>query len=274
VPFPVKSFGTKHVYESRRHYQDVTNPGDWGNVMTGRDWTDYNRDLHAQVQTSGFFDDKVYEFRLVGYTTLPGGELNPASRKELEGCGEDNRNNLAIIRIDNRTVGDPTPGNVHVNTTEPDCGILDVRLGTQTVSPCGSKNIDPDPGIPPTPLEIDFFVTDPDEHLEAYRLRVKYDLGTETDLLHLPAGTSTLTAIAGGPVGPTYPEAVSATQNSPRPKWGGGTMRLTVNNALTVFPKTCCYLVELTTWKRNIVNCGSAHYYNATHYSFTITVGP
>ena len=50
-------------------------------------------------------------------------------------------------------------------------------------------------------------------------------------------------------------------------------MRLHIDHASQVFPKTCCYLVELTVWKRNIVDCGGdLSYYNQMHYSFTVTV--
>lgn len=43
---------------------------------------------------------------------------------------------------------------------------------------------------------------------------------------------------------------------------------------LREFHETCCYLIELTVWKRNIVNCvvDSLTYYNQSHYSFTVTV--
>jgi hypothetical protein len=49
-------------------------------------------------------------------------------------------------------------------------------------------------------------------------------------------------------------------------------MHLHVADASKVFPKTCCYLVQLTVWKRNIVSCGSPLYYNQMHYSFTVIV--
>jgi hypothetical protein len=48
-------------------------------------------------------------------------------------------------------------------------------------------------------------------------------------------------------------------------------MHLRIPDASQVFPVTCCYLIELTVWKRNIVSCGGV-YYNQMHYSFTVTV--
>ena len=49
-------------------------------------------------------------------------------------------------------------------------------------------------------------------------------------------------------------------------------MHLHIADASNVFPKTCCYLLELTVWKRNIIGCGAYPYYNQMHYSFTVTV--
>jgi hypothetical protein len=58
------------------------------------------------------------------------------------------------------------------------------------------------------------------------------------------------------------------------PIWNGGNITLHIDDASKVFPITCCYLIELTGWKRNIVNCvvDSLTYYNQAHYSFTVTV--
>ena len=49
-------------------------------------------------------------------------------------------------------------------------------------------------------------------------------------------------------------------------------MHLHIANASLAFPKTCCYLVQLTVWKRNIVSCGSPMYYNHMQYSFRVMV--
>lgn len=72
--------------------------------------------------------------------------------------------------------------------------------------------------------------------------------------------------------GPDYTNALA--EGAVRPIWKGGSMHLHINDASKVFPKTCCYLVQLTVWKRNIVNCVASTlvYYNQMHYSFTVTV--
>lgn len=265
--FPVKSFGSRHVYESRHHYEVTHPPANWGTPF-GRTWI-ANRDLLASIQTSGNFSDGAYDFRIIGYKALANGDLDPNTRKVMDGCGGQ-QNNLVAVRLDNRIVAPPTPGSVHVNTSEPDCGILAVRLGGVSVLPCGAQQLQAG-----TPLEIDFFATDnpsPIGHLDHYELYVKYDLGSIKNLLSAAdVGSFTLTPIAGGPAGPDYSQAVA--QGAIRPTWNGGTMRLHIDDASKVFPKTCCYLVELTVYKRNIVNCnGNLAYYNQTHYTFTVTV--
>jgi hypothetical protein len=157
---------------------------------------------------------------------------------------------------------------VHINTTEPDCGITSVKLGATTMPPCGSNQLAPD-----TPLEIDFFVSDPDGHLDHYELVLKYDLGSVKNLLSTAdVGTFTLTGGAGVQTGPDYADALGQAGSPGRPTWTGGSMHLHIDHAALAFPKTCCYLVELTVWKRNIVSCGSPMYYNQMHYSFTVIV--
>jgi hypothetical protein len=266
--FPVKTFGGKHLYESRHHYEATHPPANWGSALTGRSWF-YNVNLLASLQTAGNFSDGAYDFRIVGYKALPNGDPDLASRKVMDGCGDHPENNMLVLRLDNRVVGPPTPGTVHVNTTEPDCGILAVRLGATAVAPCDSQKLESG-----TPLEIDFFVTDPDGHLDHYELDVRFDLGSIKNLLSTAdVGSFTLTPLAGGPEGPDYSNAVTPPQTAVRPTWKGGTLRLHIDDASLVFPKTCCYLIELTVWKRNIVSCdGHLTYYNQVHYSFTVTV--
>jgi hypothetical protein len=267
--FPVKSFGTKNVYESRHFYEATHPPANWGSALTGRSWF-YNVNQVASIQTAGILPDGAYDFRVIGYKALPNGDLDPATRKVMDGCGGHQDNNLLVLRFDNRLVGPATPGTVHVNTTEPDCGINAVRLGPVPggvlVAPCGSQQLKPG-----TPLEIDFFVTDPDGHLDHYELVVKYDLGSIKNLLSAAeVGSFTLVPPPGGSAGPDYSNAVPPL---PRPIWTGGSMKLVIDDASKVFPKTCCYLIELTVWKRNIANCdGHLAYYNQMHYSFTILV--
>ncbi|WP_321477389.1 carboxypeptidase-like regulatory domain-containing protein [uncultured Paludibaculum sp.] len=265
--FPVKDFGGIHVYESRQHYE-VTHPAAWGNAIAGRVWSN-NINVMANIQTKGFFSDGAYDFRVVGYRADAAGDLDPATRKVMDGCGGNDANNLLTLRLDNRVVGPQVPNTVHVDTTEPDCGINSVRIGGVAVLPCGAQQLQH--GVP---LEIDFFATDPDGHLDHYELVVKYDLGSIKNLLSVAdVGAFTLTPLAGGPQGPDYSNAVNLPQTAVRPTWNGGTMRLHINDAALVFPKTCCYLLELTVWKRNIANCdGHLSYYNQMHYSFTVTV--
>jgi hypothetical protein len=236
--------------------------------MTGRTWF-YNVNALAYIQTAGNLPDGTYDFRIVGYKALANGDPNPATYKVMDGCGNHAENNLIVLRIDNRIVGPQVPGTVHVSTSEPDCGITSVTVGGSVVLPCGAQQLKPG-----TPLQIDFFCTDPDGHLDHYEMVVKYDLGSIKNLLN-PAdvGSLTLSVISGGPQGPDYANAIAPPQNSPRPVWKGGTLRLHIDDASKVFPKTCCYLIELTVWKRNIVNCdGHLSYYNQMHYSFTVTV--
>jgi hypothetical protein len=224
--------------------------------------------LLAVLQTAGNFSDGTYDFRIVGYRAAANGDLDPTTRQVMPGCGNHAANNLLTLRIDNRVVGPATPGSVHINTTEPDCGITSVKLGATTMPPCGSNQLAPD-----TPLEIDFFVSDPDGHLDHYELVLKYDLGSVKNLLSTAdVGTFTLTGGAGVQTGPDYADALGQAGSPGRPTWTGGSMHLHIDHAALAFPKTCCYLVELTVWKRNIVSCGSPMYYNQMHYSFTVIV--
>jgi len=262
---------TAGVYESREHYESTTNPGPWGSP-SGRSWIG-DRDELAVIQTSGFFADGPYDFRVIGYKALAGGGADLATAFVLPGCGvEPNANNQVTLFLDNR-VASATTGSVHINTTEPDCGITAVRLGASTVAPCGAERLKPG-----TPLEIDFFISDPDGHLDSYSLVVKYGLSSEKNLLSTAdVGTFSYIAGAGVSVGPDYSNAVTPSLNPPesaaRPIWNGGNITLHIDNAANVFPITCCYLIELTVWKRNIVSCsGNLSYYNQSHYSFTVTV--
>lgn len=266
--FPVQTFGTHHVYESRHHYEVRTSPpNNWGSPF-GRAWVS-NPDLIAYIQTANHFNDGAYDFRVVGYKALPNNTPDFATRKVMDGCGNAPQNNNLVLRFDNRIATPPPPDNVHWATTEPDCGITAVRLGGTLVEPCGAQQLKAG-----TPVEIDFFTTDPDGHLDHYEIYLKYDLGSIKNLLSTAdVGSHSLSVISGGPEGPDYSNAVAAPQNSPRPTWKGGSLRLHIDDASKVFPKTCCYLIELTVYKRNIVSCyGGLAYYNQMHYSFTITV--
>ena len=262
--FPVAT-SVPHVYESRHHYETVTNPGPWG-TPAGRSWIG-DPDEVALIQTSSVFADDAHDFRIVGYKALAGGGPDPATRKVLDGCGNNPQNNNLVVRLDNRIVLPPTPDNVHINTTEPDCGITSVSLGGVAVAACGAQQL-----LHGTPFEVDFFCTDPDGHLDHYELVVKYDVGAFKNLLSTAdVGTLTLSVVGPGQAGPDYADAL--TQGAARPQWKGGSMKLVIDDASKVFPKTCCYVIELTVYKRNIVNCsGSLPYFNQTHYSFTVLV--
>lgn len=264
VTFSPTALGAGGYYESRHHYE-VGHPSNWGNALTGRVWST-NGTMLAAIETAGFFSDGAYDFRVIGYLAA-GAVPNPATRKVMPNCGQQNTNNL-VLRIDNRVVLPQVQGTVHVSTTEPDCGITNVLIGGSAVAACDAQQLKPGQS-----LEVFFSATDSDPvgHLDHYTLEVKYGLGSVTNLLNpLEVGASTLSVVTGGPKGPDYSDALA--QGSPRPIWKGGSMHLTINDASRVFPKTCCYLLELTVWKRNIANCGTPVYYNQFHYSFTVTV--
>jgi len=269
-PFPVKHFNTAggpvSVYESRQHYEASNPPPNWGSALSGRAWF-LNPDIIAALSTAGNFADGAYDFRVVGYTALNNGDLQVSNAgNPLPGCGGANQNNDVVLFFDNRVLGAPIPGSVHVNTTEPDCGISSVTIGGSQVLPCGSQPLGAN-----QPLDIAFSVSDPDGHLDYYTLNVYWGEGNVVDLLGLVDGvTNTLTTSFGNQPGPAYADAVA--QGATRPVWKGGPMALHIANAAQVFPQTCCYLVELTVYKRNIVSCGAPLYYNQMTYSFTVTM--
>ena len=257
--------GTKLVYESRQHYEQthpLALPASWGNVANGRVWFMNVNEL-AHIQTAGNFVDGTYDFRVRGYRALPGGGPDPSDPGvPLDGCGGHTENNMIVLRIDNRIVGPGVPGNVHIDTTEPDCGIISIKIGGANIGPCDAEKISPD-----APVEIEFFASDPDGHLLSYDLRVLWGDGDEKYLLNL----GTLAAVTfGAQPGPTYGQALA--QGASSPTWKGGHMKLSIDKASKVFPKTCCYLLQLTAWKRNYVNCSTPVYYNRVHQSFTITL--
>jgi len=270
--FPLVPVGTKLLYESRHHYEEthpLVAPSSWGNVANGRVWF-LNVNELGTIQTAGNFVDGTYDFRIRGYRALPSGDPDPADPGVvLAGCGGHTENNLIVLRIDNRVVGPQQAGTVHVDTIEPDCGINFVKIGNTIVQACGAQQLLPHPPHPATPLEIDYFCSDPDGHLDHYELRVLWGAGNERNLFSFGASPAGVGAVQPGP---DYSQAIA--QGAVRPMWRGGHMKLIIPDASQVFPITCCYLIQLTVWKRNIVNCGSPVYYNQFHHSFTVTVGP
>jgi len=270
--FPLVAAGPRLLYESRHHYEQ-THPlpvgSSWGNVANGRVWF-LNVNELAQIQTSGNFVDGTYDFRVRGYRALPAGGPDPADPGVvLAGCGAHAENNLIVLRVDNRIVGPGVPGNVHIDTTEPDCGINFVKLGNNFVQACGSEHLLPHPPNPATPLEIDYFCSDPDGHLDSYELKLLWGAGSERSLFTFGASPA---GVGGVQPGPDYSQALA--QGAVRPVWRGGHMKLIIPDASQVFPITCCYLLQLTVWKRNIVSCSNPVYYNRVHHSFTVIVGP
>ena len=268
VPFLVKTFGTRHVYESRHHYEVNHPPANWGNAFSGRAWYENVNEL-VYLQSLNTLADGAYDFRIVGYQALSGGPdpgPDPTTRKVMDGCGNNPDNNLFVLRFDNRTPFVPIPGTVHLPTSEPDCGITNVKIGGTSVGACKTQQL-----LQGQPLEVDFFVTDPDGHLSYYELTAEHGLGASKNLLSTAeVGTLTLTGAGSAKAGPTYADAI--TQGAVRPSWPGGSITLVVNDASRVFTETCCYLIRLTVWKRNIANCGSPAYYNQFHYTFTVIV--
>ena len=118
-------------------------------------------------------------------------------------------------------------------------------------------------------LEIDYFCSDPDGHLDSYELKLLWGAGSERSLFTFGASPTGVGAVQPGP---DYSQALA--QGAVRPMWRGGHMKLIIPNAAQVFPITCCYLLQLTVWKRNIVSCSNPVYYNRVHHSFTVIVGP
>ena len=271
--FPLVPVGTKVLYQSRHHYEQMNPlalPASWGNVANGRVWF-LNVNELAQIQTSGNFVDGAYDFRVKGYRALPSGDPDPADPGVvLAGCGGHQDNNLIVLRVDNRIVGPQVPGTVHIDTTEPDCGINFVKIGGNTVLPCGAEPLKPHPPFPATPLEIDYFCSDPDGHLDRYELKVLWGLGNERSLFTFGASPTGVGAVQPGP---TYAQSLGQAGSPGRPTWRGGHMNLVIPDASQVFPITCCYLIQLTVWKRNVVSC-TGDYWNRIHYSFTVNVGP
>jgi len=120
-------------------------------------------------------------------------------------------------------------------------------------------------------------VWDPDGHLDHYELDVLWGLGNVRSLLNpgLPGVTATVANTSAAPNNQAgWDYAMAVAQMAVRPTWRGGDMKLNINNATPIFPETCCYLIRLRVWKRNIVDCvaSTLEFYNEMHYSFTVTV--
>jgi len=258
--------GTVSVYESVAHYETTHPPNNWGNLGAGRTWF-YNIGWTAAIQTDLYFTDGPYEFQVVGFTQ-GATELEVTNNgKAIPGCGGQGNNDLVTF-FDNR-IASSIPGSVHIDTTEPGCSILSLKLNGVTVTPCGIFNVSKG-----QPMVMQFTATDPDGHLDFYDVNVQWGEGNIKDVLSLVNSANplnTLAADAGNFKGPTY--AAAKSQGAVAPMWKGGTMTLTIADATEVFTTPCAYLLTVTAWKRNIVGCDSPDtYYNTDTYSFTINV--
>ncbi|MBI2686881.1 MAG: carboxypeptidase regulatory-like domain-containing protein [Acidobacteria bacterium] len=268
VPFPVTSISGQNVIESRNHFEANNDPASWG---VTRFWVS-NVDILMVWNTETFFADGKYRLHVKSYPASGAG-LDLAHAAILNVCDTNEQNRL-VITLDNRLNPDPAHptapdhpcggGTVHLCVTEPDTDIINVTINGAKVGPCDfadAKN--------GGTLDIDFLVTDPDAHLHSYSLIATYGENLAVDLLGAPGAT--LTGVPGTQPGPDYARAL--TQGATPPAWSGGTFHLHIPNIRRVFPKTCCYQLELRAYKRTIVGCysGLAHN-NLSEYSFMVIV--
>jgi hypothetical protein len=281
---PISGSG-RNVVESREHFEANNDPLSWG--MT-RFWV-YNRDLLMRWLTENNFSDGTYYLRVKGWN-LVGGNL--ANERILPLCGTE-ENNYIVLTIDNRldpdpghvppaTLGHPCgAGTVHICTLEPDTDFLAVKIirgGAEIdIAACGNEKIQEG-----DTLRIDFVAHDPAGHLSYYTLRAIYRENLAVDLLSLGAPVP----LGGGPVpaaaqvGPNYgtPQpgyplpSTALNQGAVAPVWQGGAMRLEVP-AMSAFPETCCYQLELIAHKRTIVDCSYSlwNHINRSTYAIGIT---
>lgn len=279
ITFPTTSFtsasdGLRNVYETLLHYQNSNPPGDWNFI---RWWIGQSRDQLINWLTAGNFADGAYDLRIKGWD-LVGGQLTKPRTLKLCGTLIDS---TVTLRVDNRVVsidphGNPCGGgSVHTCTNEPDTAIISIKIlkgggGELAIDPCGSVEV-----TAADTVAIDIAVYDPDGHLAVYDLSLHYGLNLTRALLPL---ASTLVAGAlwqGVPpaaqVGWDYVKARA--QGAIRPTWNGGTVHLEMpaTGPQGAFPVTCCYVLRLDAYKRNIVDCTNL-YRNISETSFTITV--
>ena len=275
IPFSPTLIDGHLVYETRQHYE-ATHGG------PGFHWMD-NRDLLGIWQTGPSasaltWADGTYRIRIKGYNDAGGGTLTPV---DIPACDPVDPRNELILRIDNRLVGPAFhplthpcgTGFVHTCTREPDTDILAVRLfrpdgSFEPIVPCERYPYGPNDRV-----EIDFYVHDPDGHLAGWTLDATFGL---SEISHL-TGVGTLSALGGVPGIPPAPQLESnyrdaVTAGAVSPTWRGGAYRLTLTAAEThsMFPKPCCYQLELRASKRTIVGCSSAVHENLTEYSFML----
>jgi len=274
APFQFTPISGRNVVETREHFEANNGVGTWG---VTRFWGP-ERDYLMNWLTNTF-PDGTYYLHVRGWN-LAGGSLT--NSRILPMCDLKNENYI-VLTIDNRitdgTDGHPAPntlghpcGNdtVHLCTMEPDTDIVNVTIGGQVVGPC--TNVQASPG---SPLVIDFYAYDPDEHLAQYSLIATYGENRFRDLISLADSITPLGGLGvpiAAQVGPDY--AAALIDGATSPSWAGGGMRLTINDSSLAFPEPCCYQLELRASKRTIVGCTGGPHANLSEYSFGVNACP
>jgi hypothetical protein len=290
VPF-LHTVDGRRVFESRPHYEATHDPTSWD---VSRYWMVRNYGALLRWQTATPFLNGRYRLRLRGWQLAASGQL--VNDVVLPTCSIASPAEL-VLRIDNRLVGAGSghppsvpdhpcgAGTVHTCTLEPATDFVAVRIvrldGSQVpVSACGNVPVGPN-----DVLEVDFYAHDPEGHLAYYTLHATYGENLDVNLLD-PAAVPSLTdathglglfplgglaVAAAAQVGPKYGQARA--QGAAAPVWHGGGLRLRVK-ATEVFPRTCCYQLELRAHKRTVVDCGYSlwHHTNYSEYGFMVVV--
>jgi hypothetical protein len=284
APFPVIELDGRRVIESRQHFEANNGVGTWEIPGLGsRWWMDNKTVLAGWVTVNGAgmpnFADGTYHLRVRSWRRVGNTLVDP---EVLGQCGTDpEQPNSLVLTLDNRIVGPASghpgsvpghpvgAGTVHDQTLEPDTVVISVVIrhadGTETpVGACGATQINA-----MDVLVVEFLAHDPDGHLAYYTLQATYGENAVVNLLGLAGHT--LTALAADFVGSDY--AAARADGAISPIWRGGRMRYEAQ-ASQVFPRTCCYQIELRAHKRTIVNCGHSlwGHTNYSEYSFMVTV--
>ena len=207
-PMPINSpIGLRNVFESRQHYEN--------NNPTGIGWdplVNYDTLMWwLTVNSSGLanFTNGTYYLRLVAWTRL-GYVGNLSNERIVPFCGDEPKDNYAVITLDNRLppgpgAGHPTDhpcgsGTVHVCTTQPDCNIFSVTIAGQTVGPCASITANDS-----DPVEINFMAHDQDSMLAYYALACNYGLNSVVPIICINTGTGLPDPSAGVEIGTLAP---------------------------------------------------------------------
>jgi hypothetical protein len=261
-----------NVFESVAHFEAAT-----GFTPGVQYWTD-NNGLMSWLTENSSFADGTYYLQVIGYK-LSGTKL--VDPQVLPQCDLAQDNSL-VLTIDNRLVGPAAGhpldhacdgGTVHTCTTEPDDNIFGITINGVAVNPCDIVKV-----VPGQSLEIDFMAHDPDGHLGYYTLDAVWGLGNINNLVTSSGSPLAGASLLAGPphggiapasqVGPNYGAALG--QLAVSPIWRGGTLRLSVPDVTTAFPKPCAYTLQLWAYKRTIFNCTGQHA-NLSEFSLTIT---